>query len=76
MYRRKKIHNVRVVIPKQYLNLYHLHCIIHLWNIFGAVIWRCFLSFRLYQLIKFSRLSLKFISRFLTIWLSDGYLFI
>lgn len=47
----------------------------YLWNIFGAVIWRCFLSFRLYQLIKFSRLSLKFISRFLTIWLSDGYLF-
>lgn len=41
----------------------------YLWNIFGAVIWCCFLSFRLYQLIKFSRLSLKFISRFLTIWL-------
>lgn len=30
MYRRKKVHNVRVVIPKQYLNLYHLHCIIQI----------------------------------------------
>ena len=46
----------------------------YLWNIFGAVIWCCFLSFRLYQLIKFSRLSLKFISRFLAIWMGVGLL--